>query len=801
MIKHAMHVTAAFVLAFALSAAANDPYADYIKLKANDTSSNHSWNQAGNWDDPSGAAPSAGKNYYVPAGLKLLHPTSTDTAFNFWQGGQLVVAGVFDDYVSASNSNGPVIPDLVLLGDSVLRLPSLGPFAASINGVTTTVTVASSSASPATISSELVGAINSNGAFRSLEIAAIVKGDADSVLKITRPDVTAGNAAIEYGLYFWVRDYVFMQYRGLLALEGTNTILKPAGGVTYNCPDMALRMEGATLCLTNSAAFDNKTTNVYLRALAANGGTMYMGYKSSKLYPSINVNEGLSLDGNVLVSAPVDRDALVVGVTAANPSGTISRFAHLGPSATFDRADCRLLFNGIALPDNTITLRTDTNGDGSRDVYWTHADVVTMNTANTETTSGGNLQYGAFEEGHASCWSNGETPAADSARHYWSKKKLCFFYDTIMPNATLTISGGNMTWKAGAQLTFKNFNIFGGNSWGSWVANNMSNVPKKRVMTAERFTVLPSTKDPSASEATIFAQGEVAITVDADLRGTGSLTLRNINNQVGAVTLSRVNTNYHGRLTISQIPKDGTFTKYRFYTYLADARNWGGAYTASDDAWRSISITNFPRIIVTNDVAFTEPTRGMLVGGTRFEIDAGKTMRLANQVTYNGVLTKIGDGTLELAGSACFIDGNSATAPAAGINEIAVEAGALKVSSAEAGDGLAVTFSEGTRLIVPAGLATGWRNIRWSAPITIATASGKLPVEIEPVDGDVRGFTAAICTLGKTAADNLPETAFAVQKMSNGLRPKSAVTKRDNGDNTFTYLVRMGISGTQLILR
>ena len=104
---------------FSDHACADDPYADYIKLSQSDTDSNdHSWNQAGNWDDPSHEAPSADKNYYVPAGMELYRPASTDTNFNFWKGGKLVLAGIFNNNVSACNNNGPAIPDLVLLGGS-----------------------------------------------------------------------------------------------------------------------------------------------------------------------------------------------------------------------------------------------------------------------------------------------------------------------------------------------------------------------------------------------------------------------------------------------------------------------------------------------------------------------------------------------------------------------------------------------------------------------------------------------------------------------------------------------------------
>jgi len=559
-------VALAFTCSLNVAFADDDPYADYVKLTQSDTSSNHSWDRIGHWDDPSGEAPNDGKNYYVPAGMELYRPASTDTSFNLWKGGQLVLAGLFNNNVSASNSNGPVIPDLVLLGGSEIRLSSLGPFAPSINNITTTVTVASSAASPALITSQLKGAINSNGGLRSLELSAIFKGDANSVLKISRPPVNVSRDSVEYGLFFWTRDYVFTQFSGTLVLAETNTILKPAGGYTYNWPNAALCSEGATLCLTNSAAFDNKTTNIYLRSFAVNGGCLPMGYKSSKLYPAINVTEWFSLEDDVEISAPVHRDTLVAGITAANPLGTISLLAHIGPSASLDLASYHLLFGSVPLPEGAITLRTDANGDGSRDVYWTYADVVTMNTANTETTSGSNIQYGAFEDGHASCWSNNETPAADSARHYWCKKKICFFYDTVMPNATLTISSGGMTWKAGAQLAFKHFNLYGGNSWGSWKANNMSNVPGTRTFTAEKFTVLSSTTSPANSAATIFSQGNVYITINADVYGAGGLILRNLNNQDAAVTLSHINTNYHGRLVITQQPKDGATTKHIFYT-------------------------------------------------------------------------------------------------------------------------------------------------------------------------------------------------------------------------------------------
>jgi hypothetical protein len=42
--------------------------------------------------------------------------------------------------------------------------------------------------------------------------------------------------------------------------------------------------------------------------------------------------------------------------------------------------------------------------------------------------------------------------------------------------------------------------------------------------------------------------------------------------------------------------------------------------------------------------------------GVQFDVASGKTLKLANQVTYAGVLMKTGAGMLDLAGTCRFID-------------------------------------------------------------------------------------------------------------------------------------------------
>ena len=126
----------------------------------------------------------------------------------------------------------------------------------------------------------------------------------------------------------------------------------------------------------------------------------------------------------------------------------------------------------------------------------------------------------------------------------------------------------------------------------------------------------------------------------------------------------------------------------------------------------------------------------------------------------------------------------------------------MKVSSKTAADGLAVTFAEGTRLIVPADSEDGYYNVKWDAPLTINTTSGKLPVEVEMTGNEGTGdITVPICTFNATAAAEIPETSFMVLRASNKFLQKGPVTKRTNGDGSVTYLATLGMVGTQIMIR
>ena len=795
--------SAGMVAAMLLSgrAFADDPdYSTYVQLTASDTvedkAASTSWQSALHWSDH--LEPSSGKNYYVPAGRILVHHhTKDNAAANTWNGGQLAVAGKFHVYVSIGNQNGCLVPDLVLLPGSEVRTDCYAPFYI-YNSTTSRVTVAGTMENPAVISQHYYNSDKE----RSHAIYANFVGTSSSVLVYTRPAVSYKGNILGKGYPFYcnIPNFPFRNYGGTLILRGPNSYVKLAERYAFNWPNTALRVEdGAVLEPYYGSTFDNNTKNLYLRSLALEEGQLKFNRNSSPnvLFRVVNVTEGLSFgEGAVIVVPSSVGNYIPYRTPEGSPNGgKMFHVANLSGTAAANLPDLskvKLCYDGSAIDVHGLGLKFYDGESGSKDLYIASTDVVAMTNANIETTSGDKIQYSAFQPGHAGDWTNLETPPSDSTLHYWATQRLCFFQNTELPNATLTI-GCSSSWKAGPRLTFKEFNLLTGNSFGLWSSNS------QRTLTADRVNIVKRVS--SAENATIYVFASLTLTVDADLCGNGDLLLHNHNDQQGTVALSHINTNFHGRLSIQQ--KSDWKTKYLFTAVLNDARNFGGAYTMSTNTYNAITFAYFPNLSVTNDVAFTEPTRNMqILKGAKFTVNAGKTLTLANQVTYAGELVKAGAGTLELSGTTRFIDGAAATAPVATTNMLTVSAGALKVSAKDAAKGLAVSFAEGTKLIIPADSEYGYCNTTWDAPLTINTTSGKLPVEVEMTGNEGTGdITVPICTFNATAAADIPETAFKVLRASNKFRQKGPVTKRTNGDGSVTYLATLGLVGTQFLIR
>ena len=525
---------------------------------------------------------------------------------------------------------------------------------------------------------------------------------------------------------------------------------------------------------------------------------MSFGYNTTKAkaWLLVTVTDGFSIDADSTVRlAGVNVGLLAVGVSADNPKGaTALKLLHLSDDAASNApADglypaARFMIGDAGeLPDSTFRLAAIDDGAGGKDVFVAAPNLVTMTNANVETTTATATRYGAFETGHAGDWSNGETPAADSDKHYWSKQKLCFFESVNLPSATLTFGDASPSWKGGALIAFKEINMLDGVSLGLWASDTY------RRLAAERLNLISPTGAGGAVK--IGPSSGKQLTIDAELCSkTTDLVLHSwgvTQETAPRVDLNRVSTNFHARLTFTT--DDTTGAKYLLATQLGDARTWGGAYTATDDGHDAITLAKFVKVSVTNDVTFSEPTRGIFVsGGACFDVPSGRTLRFENPVTWAGELEKTGAGVLDLAGTARFIDGAADTTPLAATNVLTIAEGALRVSSATAADGLAVSFAAGTRLIVPSDGEKGYCNVKWDAPLTIGAADGVLPVEIDVAKAHEAEETleVPVATFSATAAASIPTSAFRVAKTTSRHRCQ-AVVKRENADGSVTYVAQM----------
>ena len=203
-----------------------------------------------------------------------------------------------------------------------------------------------------------------------------------------------------------------------------------------------------------------------------------------------------------------------------------------------------------------------------------------------------------------------------------------------------------------------------------------------------------------------------------------------------------------------------------------------------------------------------ESNRGIKIGTgsdetnrvARFRTDAGVVFTVNVPITYNGILMKEGKGTLVLGGKALFKDGQETTAPVAMNNRLEICAGRLKVASASAVDGVAMTFDAGTSLVL-SGDDKGLRNVKIDNPFDLTKLGGVLPVSFDPETcGEKRETTFGICTVSAEAAKGLSVDSFKVAKPWTGT--KATVVKSTDPETGYvTFSADISPVGMVLLFR
>ena len=295
--------------------------------------------------------------------------------------------------------------------------------------------------------------------------------------------------------------------------------------------------------------------------------------------------------------------------------------------------------------------------------------------------------------------------------------------------------------------------------------------------------------------------------LDSRLEGSGNIRVQayaETSDPRFRAEFNSINTNYTGKVRVwtptyagaSGKPATPTLT-YSTRFHLWDARNVGGRIGSF--AYDGFSVGNMSCVVVTNDVTFdTSFNRGIyIVSMGRFNVSQGATLTFATPVTFAGELRKEGAGVLALGAKPRFIDGDESTDPVAGTNVLNVAAGGIKVVSAEALDGLAVTFAAGAELHVPAVTddadLAAYGAVMTRTLSSFATDGGKAALVIDDYAIGAEASMFAVATFATKAAADATAARIKPRKLDNGFSGSLSVAATEAGYTIFAKYSQRGM--------
>ena len=790
MMKKLMTVGCALVsvsAAFAEDIPAGHVYLTKSDHYATDSKHSSSWNVKGNWSDGAWIEESSclnvNTNYYVPTGC-YLYPEKDGSGQKpgAWLGGPMVVAGgIYTLSSTGYIANQPKFErGITFLSGSYF----LGTWR--YHGlVDTPVTILATRENPFDV---MMSASKDYDGIADFPGSAF-SGAAESGMRIY------ASASATRPITVTLREGNFTDFCGLLTVlnpKATATLVPKDGAFTF-AGDVVVT-NGATMVGANSATSWDTCATVVLNSLSVREDAAFKFWKASgEVRPFLDVKAGLSIDESARVtfgdSVYADFDYTTperassnkflvanvesVGAVCALPEGPISNF--------WSSANASRLATDWAWV-------VEEDGNGGKNVFIAYTNNV-VKAIKSDAAGSGNLkpEDTAFGTPHPEeYWSDGKMPSADSTADYvMSYGKILTVVN--LPKATLTMrSGSDMYWNGSGALCVKELNLVDTGKLYRYTGGS----PKVMPISGGKLNLIGS------SDQSIYAGLGFGFAISSDITGMRALNIRaqgSADKYTSEVSLLGDNSGFHGRLNIVGA-KHTTADSGAIKVYLADARNWGGAFTADADVDRAIVIKNLTQVFVTNDVAFVgENVRNMAVAnsGVMFSVSTGKTLTLGNKITCDSEveIRKSGAGTLEMSGSV-------ALSPSVESSALKINAGALKVSSATAVDGLDVSFAAGTKLIV--GKDCGFVNTAAANPLAIADE--KLSVEIAGFDEKPEDdIEVTVLALNATAAAGIGTDRFAFTRTSACKIVK--FEKRESGDNVEYVATVGGKKGIVLIVR
>ena len=315
------------------------------------------------------------------------------------------------------------------------------------------------------------------------------------------------------------------------------------------------------------------------------------------------------------------------------------------------------------------------------------------------------------------------------------------------------------------------------------------------------------------------------IRIESEISGRGRIDVhgywenQKLAKQVGWVELAGLNTNWLGctrvwcdtkvdSATDVDMPSMVNFPKF----VITDPRNLGGSFT--NFVYNALQLECYAQLWPRSTMTLDDASRGIYVNGTGRFLVSNVTFTVKERITYNGELIKEGPGRLRLGGSLDpLFSASGATTPTANKNKFTVMGGELEPLNACVFNGVAMTFSNDTAVVLSpqpnttAGVGLyGILNLNGGS---ISVPEGTVKVKIENGNGMAKppskDFLLPLCTVADAATAEALKEKFVVDGGSpwRGYPLAGWATRVNTGANagSVTLGLVFGGPGTTVLFR
>ena len=419
--------------------------------------------------------------------------------------------------------------------------------------------------------------------------------------------------------------------------------------------------------------------------------------------------------------------------------------------------------------------------------------------------------YKASSMTNATHWSDSRVPHG-GVRYYTSRHLRTVYAPDVagvFPGLSLTLEGGSLR-VFNSEYTVTNLIVSGGRIQYGNIGDT----------TKPFHSEMISLRDGNTLQfETYLGRG---IDIDSEISGNGRLLFCGISREATTspsahYILRKPNDDFIGTICVSQFVggANSDFSS-KFQTLrIADGRCLGGRLPEFNP--EALTLARFSRLQVLGPGKVTLDdglNRGIYIQGCgRFYVnqtDGTNDTLICNwPITMNGALYKEGVGRLELGGTASFQgDGEIGDTPRANSNLFFVSNGSIVPRRHNCCDGMAVSFSNGTKLVIPVDsqnvdlMKYGLYNVKAGGSISIAET---LSVEFDTSASLVPpalDFTVGLVTVTNTVA----ATDAVRGKLKLGSRPYknyrvTLIETLDVEHDVVVFSARMEQSGVILIVR